>query len=274
MALDNERHFDWNSWPVPKGIKDINERDRVCDFDSYRGRFNDRRDTAPQPIFSLVLLKSLLALESPRVLDVGCGHGIGAKEEYQSMLSGLSGEYWGVEPDPDVPIDSRVVQNVQRCLIEAADLPAGYFDVVFAMFVVEHVEDPAGFLNAVAKCLKPGGKLIFLTSNGSAFFTVVTKWLKNLGLEEFVHNVLRRSQQNEVEHYRVYYRMNKPGQIAEAARRAGLGEPEFAYFQFDGTQGYFPGPFRLLYRVLMGVRRLRNNPKCLDNLICRITKPL
>ncbi len=271
--MTKNRNFDWSTWAIPRGINDISMDDRARDFDAFEGNFNDRIDTSAQPIFSLILLKALLAHEAPRVLDVGCGHGIGAMDEYQRMLSELSGEYFGIEPDKDVPIDERIVPNVQRCLLEQADLPENHFDVVFAMFVVEHVEDPAGFLRAAARCLKPGGQFIFLTSNGSSFFTVGTKWLKRLGLVEIIHTLLRRAQELTVEHYPVFYRMNKPRQITKAARQAGLSDPEFAFFQFDGTNRYFPGPFQIIYKMLMAIRRMRGNPACLDSVICRITKP-
>jgi SAM-dependent methyltransferase len=266
------RVFDWSRWPTNVGLKDITPEDRERGFDSFRGGFNDRTDTAPQPLFTLILLKALLAHESPRVLDIGCGHGIGTKDEYQWLLSAMAGEYWGIEPDPEVPIDDKVVPHLQRCLLEDAELPADYFDVAFAMFVVEHLKDPEGFFRAVERCLKPGGQFIFLTSNGSAFFTLVAKWLKRLGLVEIVHTLLRRAQEKEVEHYPVFYRVNKPGQINAAAASAGLNQPEYAYFQFDGTNGYFPGPFQPLYHLLMRTRRMRGNPACLDNMIVRITK--
>ena len=48
-------------------------------------------------------------------------------------------------------------------LLDASGAPAGGMDVVVSSEVVEHVNDPALFVGALARCLRPGGALVMTT---------------------------------------------------------------------------------------------------------------
>jgi 2-polyprenyl-6-hydroxyphenyl methylase/3-demethylubiquinone-9 3-methyltransferase len=123
--------------------------------------------------------KSLGPLGGRRVLDVGCGGGILSED-----LARAGAKVVAVDP-------SKVTLDVARKHAATQDLAIDYragfaedmafdseFDLVFAVDVLEHVNDLGRTLDAVAKALKPGGGFGFLTHNQTleAFTEIIWKW--------------------------------------------------------------------------------------------------
>jgi len=206
------------------------------------------------------------------VLDIGCGRGIGRQVSLQQEIRKTCDVYWGIEPDQGVTVESGLFDNFQHALMETADVPENYFDIVYSSMVMEHVEDPSAFLQAVARCLKPGGIHLFLTPNAKSFVPWVTKVCRNLHVDELFLRLVQKSQVIEEYHYPVQFRCNTPQQIAKHAIPLGFLEPENAYIEGRGSRGYFPGPLRLIYAGLMLKRKLIRNPRRLVTMICRLTK--
>ena len=88
-----------------------------------------------------------------KLLDVGAGRGrfVGV-----ARAAGYAAE--GIEPAGAGP-------GVRRATLGEADVPAGSLDVVTLWHVLEHLEDPAGALAAVAVALRPGGALLVAVPN-------------------------------------------------------------------------------------------------------------
>lgn len=108
------------------------------------------------------------AISGKRVLDVGCGGGILAESMAQRGAS-VTGIDMGEAPLKVAKLhglESGVKVSYHRITAEefAAERP-GEFDVVTCMEMLEHVPDPASVVQACAKLVKPGGKLIFSTIN-------------------------------------------------------------------------------------------------------------
>ncbi|HSG03521.1 MAG TPA: bifunctional 2-polyprenyl-6-hydroxyphenol methylase/3-demethylubiquinol 3-O-methyltransferase UbiG [Marinobacterium sp.] len=108
------------------------------------------------------------AISGKRVLDVGCGGGILAESMAQRGAS-VTGIDMGEAPLKVAKLhglESGVKVSYHRITAEefAAEHP-GEFDVVTCMEMLEHVPDPASVVQACAKLVKPGGKLIFSTIN-------------------------------------------------------------------------------------------------------------
>ncbi|WAQ82496.1 hypothetical protein PtA15_2A813 [Puccinia triticina] len=114
-----------------------------------------------------------------RVLDVGCGGGI-----FSEVLARLGAQVLGIDAaedsikaarlhaqsDPQLnPLSNPNPKLLYRhcsveSLLQSDNLHHhGRYDIVCAMEVIEHVENPAGFLTALAELTKPGGHIILST---------------------------------------------------------------------------------------------------------------
>jgi 2-polyprenyl-6-hydroxyphenyl methylase/3-demethylubiquinone-9 3-methyltransferase len=107
-------------------------------------------------------------LEGKSALDVGCGAGLLAEP-----LARLGASVTGIDASPEVIAVAREHAAGQCLAIDyrAGDVAelGGAFDLVTCMEVIEHVADPAAFLNALGKRLAPGGLLILSTPNATAW---------------------------------------------------------------------------------------------------------
>jgi SAM-dependent methyltransferase len=77
-----------------------------------------------------------------------------------------------------VDLDPRVKENPlldEAVVVEPGPLPFGdgSFDLVFAIYVLEHVNDPVGFAREIHRILKPGGLFLALTPNRYHYVSVI-----------------------------------------------------------------------------------------------------
>ena len=92
--------------------------------------------------------------EDDQVLDVGSGVG--------NFSARCPGSYRGVDTNPGAVEDAaKLGRNVHLGLVQ--DEPASSYDVVTAFQVLEHVDDPKGFLDSCVRCLRPGGRILVST---------------------------------------------------------------------------------------------------------------
>lgn len=103
-----------------------------------------------------VLVRALVAdcfvRGSPTILDVGCGSGLTGE-----MFSSLGAFVVGV--DVEDHRDSMGIDFVQGDYLSLFE-ELGAFDVVLALDVIEHFEDEAQVVKALASNLRPGGRLV------------------------------------------------------------------------------------------------------------------
>ncbi|GAA5875554.1 hypothetical protein JCM1840_003259 [Sporobolomyces johnsonii] len=125
-------------------------------------------------------------LEGRKVLDVGCGGGIFAESiarlgadtlAIDASSSNISVAQTHASRDPSFnlvnssipPLPSsrqpakRNPLEYRHCAAEDLVREGKQFDVVCAMEVIEHVEDPRGFLDCLSQLTKPGGFLLLST---------------------------------------------------------------------------------------------------------------
>lgn len=119
-----------------------------------------------------------------RVLDLGCGAGF-----LSNYLAARGHDVTGIDTTTENltvalardPTHSVRYERGDACALR---FPAGSFDVVCAMDLLEHVEDPAKLIAEASRVLAPGGMFVFHTFNRT--------WQAELvvikGVEWFVKN--------------------------------------------------------------------------------------
>lgn len=151
-----------------------------------------------------------------RVLDVGCGRGGVLELLWRDAALAV-----GLDPDWRSLAEQRTGMALSAGVAEALPFAAGAFDVVVAVWVFEHLPDPAAALRAAWRVLRPGGRLLFLTPNvrhpvvwanrASQLWPAVQRRL--------VPALYGRA---EADTFRVHYRANTPARLTSLAAAAGF----------------------------------------------------
>ncbi len=146
-------------WWDPKGSSAMLHRLNPVRLGFIRSAVNDHLGGDP-------LSRKPLAGKS--VLDVGCGAGLLCEP-----LARMGGAVTGVDAAPE-NIDVACAHAVQSGLnidYRAGEISAqklGAFDIVSSMEVIEHVADPAAFVQQLTARLAPGGLMLLSTPNRTA----------------------------------------------------------------------------------------------------------
>lgn len=247
-------------------------------FDVLKTAYNFHKVSDRRRLFANLVCRELEALDtSPkRVLDVGCGRGLGrdpAKATmYLRQIAQKTDELWGIEPDADIEPEPGIMTRVIHAPMETADVTPEFFDVAFSFLVLEHVQDPLGFFKAVHRTLKPGGVFLFLTMNSRHYFTRTAKLAHAMKIDELALRLARGKRGHDY-HYPVAYRCNSPEQIDPFAQEAGFDPPAYVYEEANGAESYFRGPLRPIFWAGQFKRRVFKIQHHLLNLIGRIEKP-
>ena len=238
-------------------------------FDELANAYNFKVTSDRRLIFARLLIKECKALQHPvRVLDIGCGRGIGRRMDYLHAISKHVDDFWGLEPDEGVQPDDGIFNHFQHALMETAKLPDDHFDLAYSFMVMEHVADPDAFMKAVCRTLKPGGTFIFMTPNGNHYFTRIASLAHRLKLDEFILKFLKRSEAEDY-HYPVQYKFNKVSQVKACLQKTGFDRGQYAYMESKGPASYLPGPLRPILWIMNLKRRVIRQDDCLLTLIGR-----
>lgn len=166
-----------------------------------------------------------------RVLDLGCGDNQ-ALAEFRTPQR----EVWGVDfqEHPQLAHPAWF-----RLLGPDGNLPFGdnTFDLIHALWVLEHVRDPAHFLGEIQRVLVPGGCLIAHTISGTHYVT----WIRRLiGLLPHGFNqLLVRALYGRACHdtFPTHYRLNTKRSLEQ---HPGLALVHLARYVDPGYFSFFP----------------------------------
>jgi len=186
-----------------------------------------RRRFYPDPILRDPVARFVRRLEAhvkpgDRVLDIGAGAG----ERNTYSLKGRVGQIVGVDVDP------RVVTNPLLDVGLSADICSlpfqdASFDVVFSIYVFEHVPNPGPLVAEIARVLRPGGVCLSLTPNAYHYVTLLSR-LTPTSFHKTVNAWLGRAAEDT---FPTCYTMNSARVLRRQFAEAGLDTVSIEAFE-------------------------------------------
>jgi 2-polyprenyl-6-hydroxyphenyl methylase/3-demethylubiquinone-9 3-methyltransferase len=185
------------------------------------GEFRPLHDLNPA---RLDYIEARAGLAGRRALDVGCGGGLLAEG-----MARRGARVTGIDLAPAVlevarlhALDAGIEVDYRQVAAEAlAAAESGTFDLVTCLEMLEHVPDPAGILQAIARLVRPGGDVVCSTINRNpkAFALAI------VGAEYLLRLLPRGTHQ--------YSRLIRPSELARWARAAGLELVDLAGLDYN-----------------------------------------
>ena len=176
-----------------------------------------------------------------RLLDLGCGRG-GLVEQLEISLKHIV----GVDPDVQSLREHRLAGRrppMARVAGFSEQLPfaAGTFDLIFASWLLEHLQRPALVFHQVGRLLRPGGAFVFITPNKRHPLSGLNRLAGRFaGLQgSAVQRLYGRAPEDT---FPVSYRANTAAELRELAR---AGEMNLAQVEA------IPDPTYLAFRPIL-----------------------
>jgi len=162
------------------------------------------------------------AQSAGRILDVGAGRGV-----KHTRFAAPSATVVGADPTRAVAenphIDRAVICNGEELAFESAT-----FDLCVMRWVVEHLANPLTTFREVARVLRPGGRLLILTSNLRFYAYATAAMIPNRWHPWIVQLTSGRAEEDV---FPTYYRANTRRRLQILLSRAGFSGSTVVGFQ-------------------------------------------
>lgn len=200
-----------------------------------------------------------------RVLDVGCGEQPCGVPWFHPLYK-LAAQLDGVDPFPGV-LNHPWMTEKWCGEFDTAPISDNTYDALLSINVVEHVKNPAAFLRAACRVLKPGGVYYALTPHRLHPFSYSVLLVEALNLKNKAADMTVG--QHNINRYPAYYRLNCRRDLLRAAEGLEFDSVELHYHPQTQWRLYFPRPMRFIpqaYDFFVGVRFLRASQQFLFKL--------
>jgi 2-polyprenyl-3-methyl-5-hydroxy-6-metoxy-1,4-benzoquinol methylase len=168
------------SHPIVEGIPRFVEQEHLASFGLQWNRYEVAHDDEDRATFRAKTGVAAEELSGLRVLDAGCGGG-----RYCKVAAEAGALVTGADHSSAVEKASKLCGHLQSIKLVQADLkklpfPKESFDFAFSIGVMHHDIDTRAVFDAVAKMVKPGGRM------------AVWLYRRNTWWQEALNNFLRR----------------------------------------------------------------------------------
>jgi SAM-dependent methyltransferase len=206
----------------------------------------------------------------PRVLNIGAG---ADRSGGLGPLATLSPYLVGVDPDDAILRNQSLRERHQMSVEEFARDHAAEFDVAVALYVLEHVTDPAAFAAACARVLRPGGAFFAVTLNVRQYFGATTWALSRIGMTDRLLVSLKGGEEVHGHHFPPEYKLNSIRSVTRHFGAAGFRSAEFRCY--DATERYawyLPASLRWFPTVYTRFAYAVGSPALMGHLSFRLVR--
>ena len=155
--------------------------------------------------------------EGDKILNAGCGEQAHAEPFFKR-----AGEVIGIDKIEPERVPSYLDQFLRADLIRLP-LPDSFFDVIVAEWVFEHLQKPEAVLNEFKRILKPGGKIIFMTTNINSFLGTISLMTPTF-FHKFTKKVFLGIKESDT--FPTKYKINTPKKVEKIFKSAGYEKLE------------------------------------------------
>lgn len=176
-------------------------------------------DAHPYRIFERLVMATLRSSDRA-LLDAGCGRTTPVLRRFMGKVNRLIGV--DLVEFTDVPAGIETYNTNLAHL----PLPDASVDVIMSRSVFEHLDDPDAVYRELARVLRPGGRIVFLTANLWDYGTMVARLIPNRHHGKVVKMVEGRAEEDT---FPTAYRTNTRRDVDRLASSAGLQVRGFEY---------------------------------------------
>lgn len=189
------------------------------------------------------------------LLDAGCGRTVPVLRKFQGKAARLIGVELVDFTDVPPGIETHKSDLGRMPLADAS------VDLIMSRSVFEHLTDPAAVYRELARVLRPGGRVVFLTANIWDYGTMVARLVPNRFHARVVKTVEGRQEEDT---FPTAYRTNSRADVAVLAAASGFKVTSFEYLSqypnylmFNGVLFFLGMCFEKLISRFESLRFLR-----------------
>lgn len=165
-------------------------------------------------------VESLIGPQTGVLLDAGCGRSAPVLRKFNGKVARLI----GIEMVPFIDVPEYV--EIHNADLANIPLPSQSVDIIMSRSVFEHLVNPELVYAELARILKPGGMIVFLTASFWDYGTQVARLVPN----RYHAGVVRRVEgRKEEDTFPTAYKTNTRKDVAFLAGQVGLEISDFQY---------------------------------------------
>ena len=202
----------------------------------------------------------ILEYAEPSSVLVEVGPGSGDRSTYTKIIATADCSVLGVDPDPRIRTNAFCQQIVQSSIERFADVSVQRFKIIYSCQVLEHIEKPTEFFQAIRKLLLPGGSLFCITGNLYHYFGLVAKLSERLHFQEQLTQLTRGRDYLQNVHHPTHYRANTIPKITRLLLEGGFSSVEFKCYDLE-QNAYLPHGLKWFHPIYRQAVYLLQQPQ-------------